>query len=49
MEACNGFGHVHLQPIVVMGDGLSASHVGGAEGFAGFDELGGSVSINCIF
>lgn len=49
MEGRNRFGHVQLKPIVVVGDGLRASHVGGAESFARFDELRGSVSVNCVF
>lgn len=41
MEGSNRFGHVHLQPIIVVGDGLCALQVRGAEGFAGFNELVG--------
>ena len=48
MEAGDRFGHVHLQSIVVMGDGLGALHVRGAERLAGFNELFKAISTNCI-
>lgn len=45
MEVRDRFGHVHLQPIVVVGDGLCALQVCRAEGFAGFNELDGEINM----